>query len=366
MRRRPRRIVFVLAAILVLLAGAGGGVVAMRSAGGSSTKKTSSGKHTSDPPIAAPVELSVVRRGNISTYLETTTTLEPQNSAMLVARRPGQIVTIRAEEGRFVRRGELLAQIDDTAARLAVEHATLAVEAARREAERGKQMRAKGFLSERELEDVELKLRMATVELKQARRDLSDTRILAPFAGRVVERLVNVGETVVAGKECFRLADFDPVLAHIYFPEREAARVQIGQHAILTLASNPRQIFPAHVTLVNPVVDRSNGTFKVTLAVANPGGTLRPGSFARVQLETAHVGDAVLLPRRGVLSEDGEDYVFVARGDSAVRVPVTIGAVQGDTVQIMRGLAVGDRVVTVGQGGLKQGAKIKPVATRAL
>jgi membrane fusion protein (multidrug efflux system) len=115
------------------------------------------------------------------------------------------------------------------------------------------------------------------------------------------------------------------------------------------------------VALVNPVVDRANGTVKVTIEVRDPRRELRPGNFAKVQLRTGSFDDAIVLPRRAMLLEDGENYVFVAQGDSVIKRVVTLGAVAGDTAQILAGLAVGDRVVTVGQGGLKQGAHIKPV-----
>ena len=97
------------------------------------------------------------------------------------------------------------------------------------------------------------------------------------------------------------------------------------------------------------------------LELPNPGGNLRPGAFARVRLRTGSFASVLLLPRRGVLTEDGEDYVFVASGDSVVRVPVKLGAIENDTAQITNGLTRGDRVVTVGQGGLKQGSKIRVV-----
>jgi RND family efflux transporter MFP subunit len=112
---------------------------------------------------------------------------------------------------------------------------------------------------------------------------------------------------------------------------------------------------------VNPVVERANGTFKVTLEVRDPQGFLRPGNFARVRLRTGSHADVLVVPQRAMVSEDGESFVFVARGDTVARVPVRIGAVSGDTAQVLDGLAAGDRVVTVGQGGLKQGARIKPV-----
>jgi len=157
------------------------------------------------------------------------------------------------------------------------------------------------------------------------------------------------------------MADDNPVIARLYFPQRELQRVRVGQEAYLTLDTQAGQEFPARVTLVNPAVDKANGTFKVTIELSNSGGRLRLGTFARARLRTDSYANTLVMPRRGVLSEDGEDYVFVARGDSVVRASVKLGALDGDRAQVLAGLQEGDRVVTVGQGGLKPGAKIKPV-----
>ncbi len=331
--------------------------LAFKNGSGATAKK----KPEKETTPASPVEISQAHMGPISTYLETSATLEARSAATLMARREGQVTAIGAEEGAWVRAGDVLARLEDREAQLKVERAELAFEQTKREAERGTQLAAQGYLSPREREDLELKLRTAQVELEQARHDLSLTRITAPFSGRVVDRFLNVGETVSPGKACFRLVDFDPLLVRLYFPERELPAVRVGQPALVSLDSYPGKPFEARVTLVNPVVDESNGTFKVTLALPNPAGFLRPGAFARVRLKTGSFPSALLLPRRGVLTEDGEDYVFVARGDSAVRVPVRLGAVEHDTAQILTGLNSGERVVTVGQGGLKHGSKIRVV-----
>ena len=325
---------------------------------GSSDNKKKNGK---EAPPAAPVEVAEVRRGSITTFLETTAALEARNTATLVASRQGPVRAIEVEEGQWVRQGQVLARLDDTEARLAVERAEVSDQIARRESERGRQLRERGFLSDKDLDDLELKARSARVALDEARYGLTQTRLEAPFSGRVTARMINLGETVTAGRECFRVEDFDPLLARIYFPERELERIKAGQPALMTLDALPGREFQARVSLVNPVVDRSNGTFKVTLEVRDPSRTLRPGNFARVRLRTGSYENAVVLPRRAMLSEDGEDYVFVARGDTVARVGVKVGAISGDTAQILAGLTAGDSVVTVGQGGLKQGARIKSV-----
>ncbi len=353
---RWRRTVFWTSVAIVVVGVGVGAVLLARNARGNGRKKGDSAA-----ALAAPVELAEVKHGSITTFLETTATLESRSSATLVAAAPGQLRELAAEEGDRVRKGDLLARIDDTAARLAVERAEIAAHLAERETERGRQLREQGFLSDKETDDLEWRRRNAAVALDEARYALSQTRLTAPFAGRVTARMVNVGETVTPGRDCFRVEEFNPLLARLYFPEREAARVRAGQGAVLTLDALPGHSFEARVALVNPVVDRANGTFKVTLEVRDPHGLLRPGSFVRVRLRTGSHANVVLVPQRAMISEDGEDFVFVASGDSVVRRSVRVGAVSGDTAQVLAGLAAGDRVVTVGQGGLKQGARIRPV-----
>jgi RND family efflux transporter MFP subunit len=355
-RRGARRIWIWSGLGVLIVAGAIAGLLVVRNARGNGKKK-----EDKSGPAASPVELSMVDRGRISTWLQTTATLEAQNSAALVARGQGEVVALPAEEGHWVERGTVLARLDDSEMKLAVERADLSVQTVRREAERGRQLSQQGFMSPKELDDLDLKLRSAEVELAQRRHDLEEMQVVAPFSGRVTDRMIHLGETVMPGRECFRLVDVTPMLARVYFPERELPRLRVGQTAAIEVEAHPGKEFPARITLVNPVVDRTNGTFKVTLEVHDREGLLRPGSFARVRIRTGDFDDAVIIPRRAVVNEDGEDFVFVAHGDTVARVPVKIGAISGDTSQVLNGLARGDSIVTIGQGGLKQGSRIKSI-----
>jgi len=354
--RRRRWLVPAIAVAVVAVAAAG--LLIARNGQANGGKK----KDEKDKVAAAPVEISTVGKGTISTYLETTTVLEAENSATLVARRQGQVVALLAEEGQSVAQGQVLARLEDTEARISLERAKVTLEQAESDAARARMLHERGVQAQTTLDELTFKLRTAKENVAQAQYDLAQTRIVAPFSGKVVARTIQLGETVTPGKECFRVDDFSPLLARVHFPEREQNRVAVGHTATLALDAHPDRTFPAKVSIVNPTIDRANGTFKVTLEVHDPTATLRPGSFARVRLEAASFADVVLLPRKAVLTEDGDSYVYVAQGDSVDRVAVELGAIDGDTAQILSGLTPGTKVVTVGQGGLKQGARIKPVA----
>ncbi len=360
--RRPgsrRRLLYGAIALAVVAIVVVGLLVAKN--GQANNAKSKKGKKD-DGPTAAPVELTTVGRGAISTFLETTTVLEAANTAVLVARRQGQVRALLVEEGQNVSTGQALARLDDAEARIALGRAQAMFDQAKRDAERGTALETRGLSSAASMDDLKLKLENAKQSLAQAQYDLAQTRIVAPFSGKVVTRMIQLGETVTPGKECFRVDDFTPLLAKVYFPERDQAQVHIGQAATIEVTALPGTVYPAKVTLVNPTVDQTNGTFKVTLEVNDTKGVLRPGSFARVRLTSGSFADAIVLPKKAVVTEDGDSFVFIAAGDSVNRVAVKMGAVSGDTAQILAGLAPGQKVVSVGQGGLKQGSRIKAVA----
>ena len=136
------------------------------------------------------------------------------------------------------------------------------------------------------MDDLKFKLRTAKENLAQAEYDLSQTRIVAPFAGRVVERMIQLGETVTAGKECFRIDDFDPLLARVYFPERElgaGARRPARRRSTLDAHPGPRVPGPRRAREPGRSIARTAPSRSRSRS-PTASGTLRPGSFARVRL----------------------------------------------------------------------------------
>jgi len=118
------------------------------------------------------------------------------------------------------------------------------------------------------------------------------------------------------------------------------------------------------VARISPVVDQSSGTVKVTVEQRQPEQGFRPGAFVTVRIETARRADALLIPKRAVLDEDGETYVYTVQNLIAHRTPVRLGTETGGQVEIRQGLQENQQVVVAGQGGLKDGGKIKIVQVK--
>jgi membrane fusion protein (multidrug efflux system) len=313
---------------------------------------------TAPQAAAVPVEVAAVERRDISAYIETNGILEAENEVDVVARTSGPIVALEAEEGMLVRRGKLLARIDDLDVRSNVEIARVALNEARLNYERSKKLHEGRLISPEEYEQAANRFETAQAQYENNRILLGYTEIKAPFSGRIVTRYVDLAQQVSPGTSIFRISDFDPLLCPIQVPERELPRLALGQSAYLTVEAWAGERFPAKVLRISPVVDAATGTVKVTLDV-EPDERLRPGMFTRVFLETEKRPESLIIPKTALSLESLGDTVYVADGDVALRREVSLGFREGDFVEIVGGLAEGDLVVVVGQDGLSDGTPIQ-------
>jgi len=322
-------------------------------------------KEAKKEALKVPVELAVVGRDDVASTLGATASLEPEKLVDVQSKAAGQIQSLPAEEGDWVESGELLALLDGEAESVALEEANLRAAAAQREFARGEALHAEQGISNKELQDLRFRWEEADAQRKAAALRLEYTRILAPFSGRVTERLVAPGQHLVAGTTLFRLVDSDPLLACVYLPEKLAARIAVGQAVRIVPDSAPERELPGTVLRIAPIVDTRTGTVKVTCRVSGREDLLRPGSFVRVQVETDMHADVLVIPKRALVPEGGETYVFKAVADSVVKVSITTGYADADRVEVLAGLAEGDRVVSVGTGSLKTGTKVEDLAGKA-
>ena len=311
-----------------------------------------------DGEAAVPVEVTVVIRRSISSYIETNGTIEAENEVDIVSRVSGPIVELTAEETMLVRAGDLLARVDPSELLAQREIARVTLEESRLAFDRAERLKVDELVSAESYEDAKAAFESAQAQFESNEIQLGYTEIQAPFSGLIIDRYIRSAQHVAVGDPLFRISDFDPLLCRIQVPERNLSQLRTGQRAYLTVEAWSGERFEARVLRLSPVVDAATGTVRVTLEV-QADDKLRPGMFASVFLETETRDDALVIPKAALTLESIGDTVYVEHDGKAERREVTLGFREGDSVEIVAGLAEGERVVSVGQDGLSDGTPIQ-------
>ena len=163
--------------------------------------------------------------------------------------------------------GKPLARLDDKEALLALREAKLKKENAERIYKSSLDNFKDSIISKDELEDKRFQFEIATVELEKKQLEYEYTTIESPIDGVIVERNIDQGYNIEKGEMVFKIADFDPILARIFIPEKDINKVAVGQTAKIISEFLPEKEFPGKVKMVSPVVDPDSGTVKVTIEI---------------------------------------------------------------------------------------------------
>ena len=333
-----------------------------RQAGSDSGRgKGKKGKDGKEPAAeqAVPVDVTVLQRGSIESVIRATATLEAENQVGVVAEAARRVTELRVEEGNRVQRGQVLLRLQDAEQRTALKRAEFNLAKAVREFDRQKKLREQDLTSEEAYIAAEEEHSRSKLALEDAERELSYTEVRAAISGVVTQRHVNLGDQVQVGQRLFDLVDFESLVARVYVPEKNLSEIRTGQEARLHSGAVGTQAFTGKVDRIAPIVDPKSGTVKVTVSVAQQAG-LRPGVFIDVELITATLADALLMPKRALIYDN--DQIFVYRLKPARRVErQLVPALMADKDNIVpaSGFAPGDTVIVAGQAGLKDGALVR-------
>ena len=309
------------------------------------------------PPV--PVAVAAAATGSIASYYTATATLAADKEAEMLSRVSGVVQKLLCEEGDNVGEGQELLLIDNDEYRFRLEQAEADRKELETRMERMQKMRDQDMVSAEEYETVVNDLAAAKAAEGMARLNLSYTRVTAPFAGRVVTRSVDPGQTVSVGTPLFVLADFKPLLARVHVPSKEFNQLKPDQPVDLALESSGTKL-KGRIRLVSPTIDPTSGTIKVTVEINEYPAGVRPGDFAQVSIVTEQRHQSTLVPKIALVNDRGEQVVFVSQADTtAERRVVEVGFQDDQNAEILAGVAVGDRVVVKGQRSLKNGAAIK-------
>ncbi len=329
--------------------------------------ETGGGEESDDdeesPPV--PVETGRATRGDIYAVYSGTAAIEAFAEADVVAKVAGEVREILVEEGDEVAKGQVLARLDGDRLRLELNESAARLNKLERDYERNVDLSDKGLISAGDFEKIKYDMEALRAAHNLASLELDYTQIRAPIGGVISERYIKIGNTLAVNDRVFRVTGLDPLVAYLHAPEREFARIAVGQPAGIAIDALDGAPVVASVTRVSPVVDPDTGTFKVTIEIRDPGRRIKPGMFARIGVVHDTHENALQIPRSALVEDLGSESVFVVEDSVAVRRDVTTGYSNRGMVEILSGIDEHDDIVVVGQLGLKADAKVEVINASA-
>lgn len=305
-------------------------------------------------------------------FIEATGTLNPFEEVSIGAEIDGIIRTVKADEGTAVSKGMLLATIDD----IEYSQGVLSAQAALKQAEatfantkiefsRKEALYKEELVTKQQYDDVYTRLTLtesdverAKAALSIAKQKLAKTRIYAPLASRVKEKMVSEGDFVKNGARLFTLIQPNPLKLRFSISERDVGKMKVGQDVSVKVDAFPDREFKGKVSIVFPSLEEKTRTLFIEALVPDKEGVLKPGLFARVILYTGGMQDTIVVPNTALLYEGDRIRTYVVEDDKAKERPVKLGNKYGDEIEIVEGIKEGDKVVIAGQQGLSEGAKV--------
>ncbi len=328
-----------------------------------------------EKPRGVPVRTAVVTARDLEETLVLNGTLRPRAVVQIVAEVPARLLQVAKDEGSRVAKGELLAALDETDYRLALERAraAFAVAEANRahavtEKERADNLVKTGGITDKDHLGAQVALQVAEASLAQVRAEaaiaahqLARTQVRAPFDGRVAKRFPDPGAMLANGTPLFTLVDDSVLEFRAPVPSADYAKVRVGAPVTMTVDALPGLETSGKVARVAPLVDERTRSFEVVVAI--PGRKeLVGGLFARASVRVGQVQGALVVPPAALVrdgSSPSEAEIFVVASGRAEKRTVLLGVENPDAVQITKGVAAGDVVVVDPPTALGSGAPVE-------
>jgi membrane fusion protein (multidrug efflux system) len=322
------------------------------------------------PAVIGPENLAVAIDTVLTAGPTLSGTLEPELAATVRAEVGGSVTEVRADDGQPVKRGQVLARIDDTAvrdayvsARAALRSAEATAQLAQRNAGRAERLNAAGAVADREVEDArtnattaEGQVADAKARLASAEKQLAKTVLRAPFDGVVGSVTVSEGDVVQTGTALLSVLGPRTLRLEASVPAEAIASVKPGTAVQFTVSGFEGRSFSGKIQRVSPAVDPATRQVRVIASIGNAERSLVAGLFAegRVATETR---PAVVVPRAAIDGRGIRPQVVRLKGGRVDRVEVETGLQDrvSERVEVRRGLVAGDTVLMGGAAGLPPG-----------
>lgn len=326
-----------------------------------------------------PVMVEVVTPRPAELTLRLPGTLRAWSTVSINSEISGRVKTVRADRSDAVRRGQILAELDDEAFRLGYDQAKAAAALARAASEnadatlrRLEPLHAEKLSSDAAWDAARTGRDVARAQMDQAiaaeglaRWTLENTRLKSPLDGFVAARMVEVGSLVSPADPAYVVVQLDPMLLNLAVSGNDAPRIRSGAPVRITVDAFPDSVFAGTVEDVGVAADPAGGSFPVRVRVANPRFLLKDGMTATARIVVGRLERAIQLPADVPMQRMGRWTAFVLEGGVARERVLALAGDAGSDWIVQEGLSPGDSLVVSGQSFLREGVAVRIVEPAA-
>lgn len=324
--------------------------------------------------LVRPVRSLVVSGGASGESATYTAEIRSRVESDLSFQVPGKVISRTVDAGNTVKKGQALAQLDQTDAQLGVDAARGAVPAAQSDLdrmrseearfrdllERGLTTRAQYQAQQTAVSSAQAKLQQATAELRLAQQKVGYTTLRADQDGVVTRVSIEVGAVVAAGQRAISIARPSELEAVFDVPDGRIGDIKTGSSVVINPLQDAGTAWAGRVREISPSADPVTRTYQVRTTIVNPPASLRLGMTVSVTLPRVGGAPSVSLPSTAIFQKDAKPAVWIVKADGTVDLrAVTVERYESDRTFISAGITTGERVVTAGVHRLSQGEKVK-------
>jgi len=334
-----------------------------------------------------PVNAETAKQQTISTNITLSGKVQADKESTIVPKTPGRVQSISVNVGDEVEKDQVLFSLDKSDVQASYDQAAAGYmlaqagyemnldkyEKSKTDYENAKQLFEAGAISKTELEMAEMGasdavLRTAEAQLKQAKagydaaaKVYQDMDVKSPIAGIVTSLDVRIGEMVTSAAAAASVVDLEKVFVTVSISEKIINNIQRGQEVTVEIPSAGSKIVKGKIDSLSLAADARTGKYALKIHIDNTDHVIKPGMFARVELNTLTKKDVIAVPSDAVIFHAGKNVAYVVTDNIVTEREVTVGLDNGDLTEIVTGIEAGEVIVTKGMNFVKEGSEIKVI-----
>ena len=306
-------------------------------------------------PSGRPGQTSVRQALNVSGFLiqpvnmtdpyNTIGEFRPDEEVDLSFETSGKIVSINFNEGTRVKKGDLLAKINDKPLQAQLEKLSAQQKLAEAKEFRQKSLLGRDAISQESYDQIVTELQTIQADINLVRARISETELRAPFNGTIGLRYVSEGSYTNPSTKIAKLVKISPIKIQFAIPERYANEVRVGYPVTFTVDGT---VYKASVYAIEPKIDQNTRTILLRAQYPNLKEEMKPGRFSSVTLLMSQINNAIAIPTEALVPEMEGEIVYVYKNGRAKVAAVDVGLRTESLIQVTKGLEFGDTLVTTG------------------